>query len=371
MKNCFKFVGLFVILFVTIYAQNAFSQTPATPPTENPFNPQNVIDNLINPNTGLPNGVEEQITITQIPKIPQPGEQVSVRITGYTTDLNKALISWSINGRLVTSSTGATTFAFTAPASGERSTLVITIKKEGGGTISKTLVINPADVDLIYEAQTYAPPFYKGKREFTSESVIKYIAIPNFRSSNGVKIADSSLVYTWKINNTVQQGVSGYGRNTFLVKGSLIERPSTVTVEVSAINSTLKASQSISVRSTSPEIVIYENNPLLGIVYEKAIRGTFILDRPQVDFEAVPYFFSTDNINSSDIAYDWSINGLKITSKSPKENYLVLRNEKNEEGRANIAVSIDHVSNILQTTRSTLQLDFNKVDNISNEEFIF
>lgn len=370
MKHCFKFLTLFLILFVTLYTQNVFSQTSTTTP-ENPFTPQNVVDNLINPNTGLPNGIEEQITITQIPKIPQPGEQVNIRITGYTTDLNKAIISWTLNNKLISSSRGATSFTFTAPSSGDSSTLVITIQKEKGGTISKTIVVNPADVDLMYEAQTYTHPFFKGKKEFTSESVIKYIALPNFVTSNGSKIADSNLVYTWKVNNSVQQSASGYGRNTFLVQGSLIERSSIITVDVSAVNSTLKASQSISIRSTTPDVVLYENNPLLGIVYEKAIKGTFLLNRPQVDFEAVPYFFSSEYINSSDIAYKWSINGIGITSKSPNENYLVLRNEKNEDGLANIAVSTEHITNILQTTRSTLKLDFNKVDNISNEEFTF
>ena len=50
------------------------------------------------------------------------------------------------------------------------------------------------------QARRYTPPFYKGKKIFTSESVIKFIAIPNFVTSNNKKIPASDLVYTWKIN---------------------------------------------------------------------------------------------------------------------------------------------------------------------------
>jgi hypothetical protein len=370
MKYGFTTLGLFLILFVSLFLQNAFSQTAQTA-QETPFDPTQLINSLIDNNTGLPLGVEEQVTIQQIPSIPKPGETVSVQITAYSTDLNKAKITWTLDGKVITSQTGATTFKFLAPQSGKVSTLVITIEKEGGGTLTKTIVVSPADVDLIYEAQTYAPPFYKGKKRFTSEAVIKFIAVPNFVTSKGNKVPVSDLVYTWKVNGSVQQSVSGYGKNVFSAKGTLIERPTQVTVEVSAINSTLKASQTINYRSSAPEVVLYENNPILGVVYEKAIQGSFNLDRPQVDFEAVPYFFSGNYKDSSSISYAWSLNGTAITSKGINENYLVLRNDKNEEGKALINVGVQHGSNMLQNAQSMLELNFKKVKNEPNEANIF
>jgi hypothetical protein len=370
MKYGFTTLGLFLILFVLLFLQNAFSQTTGQA-QETPFDPTQLINSLIDNNTGLPLGVEEQITIQQIPSIPKPGETVSVQITAYSTDLNKAKITWTIDGKVITSQTGAVTFQFLAPQSGKTSTLVIKIEKEGGGTLTKTIVVSPADVDLIYEAQTYVPPFYKGKKKFSSEAVIKFIAIPNFVTPKGNKIAISDLVYTWKVNGTVQQSVSGYGKNVFLTKGTLIERPTQVTVEVSAVNSTLKASQTIGFKSSAPEVVLYENNPILGIVYEKAIQGTFNLDRPQVDFEAVPYFFSGQYKDSSSIQYTWSLNGISVTSKGINENYLVLRNDKNEDGRALVNVSVQHASNIMQNAKSLLELNFKKIENEPNEQFTF
>lgn len=354
----YRFLILAACVLTTVFGvHHASSQS---------FDPTSLID----PNTGLPIGIDEQVSIEQVPKIPKPGESVSFRITAYTTNLNKAKITWSQDGKIILSQMGAVTNIVTAPQSGGKSTITITIQKEGGGTLTKTVVLNPADVDLIYEAQTYAHPFFKGKRIFSSEAVVTYIAIPNF-VVGGRKIADSDLVYTWKVNGTAQQNASGYGKNTFTVKGQLIERPATITVDVSAVNSNMVATQSINIRSSQPEVVVYENNPILGVVYEKAILGTFLLERPQVDFEAIPYFFSAANKDDGQIAYKWSINGSQVTTKTPNENYLLLRNDKNAEGRAMISATVAHVQNLLQSTQTQLELDFKKVENTTNEASTF
>jgi hypothetical protein len=345
------------------FTQYVFSQT---------INPSDTFDfsSLIDNNTGLPVGIEEQLSVEQIPKIPKPGEIVSIRINGYTTDLNKAKITWLQDGKVILSQMGAVTNQVEAPANGKSSTVIISIAKETGGVIAKTITLSPADVDLFYEAQTYVHPFFKGKRQFTSESVITFIAVPNFITPSG-KIRDTDLVYKWSINGSVIQSVSGYGRNTFTAQGQLIERPAQVTVEVSAVGSSLIASQTIGFRSTSPELIAYENNPILGVVYDKAIFGDFILERPQVDFEGIPYFFSAETKNSPNIKYTWSINSTQVTSKTPTENYLFLQNDKNIDGRASISATVEHVGNLLQTTSAQFGLNFKKVNNTPNEVFSF
>lgn len=365
MKYNFLIVSiLFVGVF--LFKTETFSQQYFDMPTTPVFDPLSLID----PSSGLPDGVEEQISIEQIPKIPEPNEFVSIRMESFMTDLNKATITWTQDGVVLVSGRGATTNQVQAPAGGKTSKLTIRIIKENGGVFSKTITLSPADVDLIYEAQTYAHPFFKGKRLYTSESVVNVIALPHF-VVNGNKIPESNLVYKWKTNGTVQQSVSGYGKNTFQIKGSLIERPLNVEVEVSAINSSLIASQSINLKSTQPELLIYENNPLLGVIYEQAILGAFFLDRPQVDFEAVPYFFSAQAKDDFALDYRWMINGVHVASKAPRENYLLLQNTKNEDGRAIISAVVKQTQNLLQTTQASLELNFKKIKETQNETITF
>ncbi len=357
------------ILIVTIFVGVSYVSSQTAPSTEesSSFN----FNDLFDQNTQLPVGVEEQISIEQYPKIPKPGETVYIQITSYLTDLNKAKITWKQDGKEILTQTGAVAIQVEAPTSGKSSTISIIITKEKGGTITHTINLNPADVDLIYETDTYAHPFFKGKRLFTSESFINFIAVPNFITQSGTQINAENLVYTWSINGIVQQSISGYGKNTFSTKGTLIERPMTITVEVSAINSNLLASKSITLKSTTPDVVLYENNPILGVVYDKAIKGEYILERNQVDFEAVPFNFDVEGKNNINLLYSWAINGTKIQSKLPQENYLLLQNNTNEEGTAFIKATVKHAQNILQTTETSLELHFKKVNEINNEEINF
>lgn len=336
------------------------------------FTAQSIIDSVVNSNTGLPTGVQEQITVEQIPRIPIPNQPVSIRVTSFLTNLNAAQITWTQDGNQLNSGRGVVSNTVTAPASGQSSVVRITITKEGGGTITQTISLNPADVDLIYEAYTYSHPFYKGKNIFSSESSVMFVAIPSFVGSQGQRIPDNELIYTWKINNAVQQNISGYGKNTFITKGALIERLSRITVDVSAPNSNLVATKTIQLKSQMPELVLYENNPLLGVVYEKAVQGSFLLERPQVDFEGVPYFFSAQTKDDFALRYKWSINGVPVQTKSQDENYMVLRNQKNEDGRAIIRAQLQHVDNLLQTNSVQIELNFKKINEINtNEEFVF
>lgn len=356
----YKFLITSILLVgIFLFKSETFSQTNPDVPVFNPLD-------LINQSSGLPQGIEEQISIDQDPEIPMPDEFVSIRIESFMTDLNKAKITWTQDGEILLSQIGAITNQIQAPESGKSSTIVISIIKENGGIFSKTIILSPADVDLIYEAQTYAHPFFKGKKLYTSESVVNVIALPHF-VINGSKIAESNLVYKWKTNGTVQQSVSGYGKNTFVFQGSLIERPVKVEVEVTAINSPLIAKQSITLKSQNPEIVIYENNPLLGIVYEQAVLGEFLLERSQVDFEAIPYFFSANTKDDTNLNYRWLINGVYVATKPPTENYLLLQNTNNDEGLARISLTTKQNQNILQTIQTGLQLNFTKIKENQNK----
>ncbi len=362
MKYRFIITSICVVCFFSFHIASS-QTTDQTAPAFNPFD-------LIDSNTGLPVGFEEQLSIEQIPKIPRPDEFVSIRLESYMTDLNKAQITWIQDGTISLSGTGAIAHVVQAPQSGKTSIVSIRIVKENGGILNKQITLSPADVDLIYEAQTYAHPFFKGKKLFTSESNVTFIAIPNF-VINGKVAPLENLVYTWEINGTVQQNVSGFAQNTFSIKGSLIERPTTIGVTVSAINSPLIANKSITLKSTNPEILLYENNPVLGVIYEKALQGTLLLERAQIDFEAIPYFFSAITKNDQSLTYRWFINKKLVESKTPQENYILLQNNNNEEGTAGISVTVKHNQNILQNTGSQFNLNFKKIKQATNEIFNF
>lgn len=351
MKNKIVLLLLPLILIPAI----SIAQTPLFDlPTES-----NRFDSI----TGIPDGIIEQISVEILPKVPSPNERVNIFVQSFSSDLNKGYFVWRINGVNQLEGNGETSFSFSAPESGRSLTVSLFIEKEDGGTITRSFDFSPADVDIVYEAETYTPPFYKGKALFTSESTFRLIAMPNFLSSNGNRVSPNTLIYNWSINGTNIQSQSGYGKRVFRGEGGIVQRPLNVSVEVSASNSGLRAKGDIFLNYSEPEVVLYENNPLLGFISERAISGEFLLERPEIELQAVPYFFSTPQKDSSFINYKWKMNGNDLLSSG--DSFVNFRNDSGEAGRARISLETEHFSKILQITQSVVNLNFEKNDAIS------
>jgi len=352
MKN--KFLIL-LSAFIFLPVAFSFAQTPY-------FDAPEV--NLFNPNTGLPEGIDEQITVTVLPKVPAPNEKVSIKIESYSTDLNMAYFVWKVDGKVSLEGTGKKAFSFFAPNSGTSATISVSAKKAEGGYLERSFNFSPADVDIIYEANTYTPPFFKGKALLTSESTAKFIAMPNF-VENGKVTNPNELVYKWSLNGTVDAQNSGYGKRVYEKQGSLIQRPFSVNLEVSSLKSNIKAKGSVGVDFVYPELVIYENNPVLGIVFENAVKGNFILERPEIEFQSVPFYFDTAQKDSSFVDYTWKMNGEEIEVGS-KSSSIKFRNETGEEGLSIVSLNAQHFNKILQVATTGVQLNFKKI-NVSSE----
>ena len=311
----------------------------------------------INPNTGLPVGVNEQISKKMSPSIPKPGEQVNLSINIFSTNLDKANISWYVDGALETQGQGIKSINVTAPRAGSVKRIEVVIGKEEGGTLRENFVIAPAEVDILYESYTYTPPFYKGKSLFTNQSIVRFVADPLFITQSGTRLDPDNLIYEWKINNQPIKDSSGVGRRIFNYLGSLIQRDSRISVDVSAKNSDLKARREIQLRQYSPVVQIYEKNPIFGLMFEQAITGKFELLRNEIEFKAIPYYFSAISSNDADLSYKWLMNGNNI-GVSRLKNSMVFRNNNDQSGTANIDLEVTHLENILQAARTSSSIDF-------------
>lgn len=325
---------------------------------------------LIDPNTGLPTGIDEQLSVTITPETPDPGDEVTITVESFSTNLNGALIRWTLNGNIQIEERGAKTFKFTAPQSGSISTIVLRIAKAEGGVLTRTFSIEPAGLELVYEAQTYTPPFYKGRAMFTNSSTIKVVAFPEFITSGG-KISSSNLIYTWEENGIVNQAASGYGKDTFITTGKLIDRPLKITATVKTTDSEMRTKKSIDIVSSDPQVLLYENNPIYGIIFERALSRGLILDTNEVAISAIPYHFSANEKIIGDMEYRWKLNGRSIASSGvPSE--VVFRRTNEEIGIASIELSVSHLTNFLQAAFSGFTLELiAPEDGTSSEEFEF
>jgi len=318
-------------------------------------------DPIVNPNTGLPQGISEDLNITITPEIPDPREPISIFVESFSTNLQTSTITWSEDGKIIKSDFNETTFQTIAPEVGQKKVITMTIEKSNGSIIEKIITFAPAEVDLVYEAQTYTPPFYKGGALFTSQSTLNLVAIPRFISEQKTLINPQNLVYRWKVDNRNVPSASGVGKNKFTYEGVLIQRPTNISVEVTSLDDLFQAKDSVEMTLQNPEVVVYENNPVHGVIFEKAIEGVFNMDREEISLVAQPFFFNSRDVDGFLTQYYWYTNS-KLGSESDLGE-VTFRADSEQKGIASIQVVANRASYLLQNASTNFQLDFSKGTN--------
>lgn len=310
-------------------------------------------------NTATQNNIANSAEIKVVPASPGPNQNVSVRIESFSFDLNSSEIIWAVDGVIKNKSVGKKDFSLKTGGIGTVSLIKAIIKTKDGRTIEKTLVIRPAGVDILWEANSYTPPFYKGKALYGYQNLITVIALPNIINSKGARISPDDLVYKWTKNGKVLGGVSGYGKNKFSFSKSILSRPDEIELEVMSFDKKIKASGSITLEPIEPKVIIYENNPLYGIIYEKALVGEYKLSGNEISLITTPYFFSKGDIKGGQIKHNWSMNGQNINNKKDPMQ-ATFRNTKDTRGSTKISISLQNENNgrELQSARTDVLLNF-------------
>jgi hypothetical protein len=306
-------------------------------------------------------GVTEQFTVELSSRYPAPEETVSATVRSFSADLNRATITWSVNGTVVVNQIGATNFNFRVGKMGETTRMKVSIRKqEDGKILEKDFVFRPSSVDLIIEPHTTSFPFFAGKPYLTNQSSLRVFALPNLLNNQGNMISKDSLVYRWTKDGRYDETRSGYGKDYYLLGSSLLNRPFNLMVEVYDVNSPARATSSVVVNYFEPSIFFYEKNPSLGTLFNKAIAGTFELNRREVEFEAVPFSFSREAIP----IYSWRMNDRVVETPTNRQ-FITFFNENNETGSARIGLNITIPERILQGASNSFNLLFGQQDNLT------
>lgn len=301
-------------------------------------------------------GPERVLQITTTPENPTPNSSVDISIENYTYDLNKAEISWYVNGSLIAKGVGKKTFTAQIGAAGTQTIVKVSIKAAEGVTFEESIPFAAADVDLVWEASTYVPFWYKGKALVTPEATAHVIALPRIMDK-GVMIEPSDLIYTWKDNDSVMKEQSGYGQQVYYFKTDIIARPHTISVTVTTRTNSVTAYNEIVITPEQPALRIYENSPLYGTLFEKSINNTYVLNKEEVTFEAVPFFYSVDNAAAKELIYSWFTNNNQAKQTTP---FITLRND-GKEGVATLSLQLEHINYILQAAETNFSIQLKSI----------
>ena len=113
------------------------------------------------------------LTISANPTYPGPDSTVTLTAESPLLDLADSTIQWSVDGK-----SAGTGQSIQVPLGGLGQETDVAVSVSGdSGSDSASLSLIPASLDLLWEANSYVPPFYQGRALPGSGSTIRVMAL--------------------------------------------------------------------------------------------------------------------------------------------------------------------------------------------------
>lgn len=302
------------------------------------------------------------ITFKVSPETPGQNQAVTVSVQSYAIDLNSTSLTWYVDKEVVASGVGTKSVQTMTKGPGETVAVNVVIATLDGARYDKQLLLQPIEIDLLWEADTFVPPFYKGKALPTYKSLVKLNAIPRFNTL----ASDPSLYsYKWTANQTQGLG-QGLGKNGVFVAMKYSGSPVPVSVKVNnpAIpgesgRPAQAGSAMQNITAVDPQILFYEDAPLLGIRFERALLGSVNTSGTTFTLRAVPYFFSNDDTVNTNVVYAWLKDNVKL-DPGFDPNTFTLKKEGTSAQTSAIGLSVQNRKRVLQAANTGVTVNFSQ-----------
>lgn len=290
-------------------------------------------------------GSTDSFTLSISPQYPLPYSQAIISLLSGSVDLANATVALSVAGKNIY--TGAVQpVAVTLGGAGSITTIKATVTANGTN-YSKTLTVQPQDVVLIAEPISSVPPLYPGKPSVPLEGSVRIVAVANLKNASGKVFDPKALSYSWTVNGTKIANSSGIGKTTIIVASPLQYRAGTVSVSVTNQDGNLAGGAAFSLTAVGPSIRIYENDPLLGILYDHALSGRYSINGVEATLYAAPFSLPT----TSGVPFiQWFLNG----SIAQIGNSITLRPTGSGKGSASLSLVASSGDSAKATTNLSL-----------------
>lgn len=292
------------------------------------------------------------INLSLEPAYPQANETVTVTANSVFTNLSTSELSWYINDALFTKGVGVTSIRTSAGAPGSQTTVSIRAVNSLGGEISGEAVIAPADAEILWEADSLVPPFYKGRSLPGAGTRVSAEALVRLSRKDGSLVPTQEITYTWSRNGSVVPSVSGKGRNRATFPAPLLFSTDTLSITAESSDGTLHAEARTLVPSTDTLLQIYEEHPLFGTLYNRTLPRSSEIPEPEVTLAAFPLFADARSAGDSRLSYLWTVNGARVPA-DPDEPDKITIQATGDAVRATLDLALEHATNWFEAAKGT------------------
>lgn len=301
------------------------------------------------------------LAIELSPAHPEPGERVYATARSTLIDLSSLTLSWSKNGEKMESGVGLTEFDIAAGNLGSETRLTLQASEGGIPFATAEAVIRPTALELLWEADSYVSPFYRGRALPSAGTNLRLQAIPRFIRTDGSAIATKDLIFTWKRNGYVIQSASGRGKSSARLESPSLYGTDMITVEVKTQGGELASEAGARVESQSPHVALYQNHPVFGTMYYHALSGRAVVSETEATFSAVPFFAPATSPDDRSLTYQWKINGVDILNNETNPSMITINAEKSP-GEAAIELFLTHSTDLYLNATAAWDLLFSAKD---------
>lgn len=282
----------------------------------------------------------EPIQYVITPEVPGPNQTVTIEAQGIGTFLGDSAITWQKDGKTVQAGAGLRTYTFVTGGIGSVTQVRIDVKSPSDGSFTKTFVFRPSAVNLVWEADTSAPPLFLGKPLYSGGSSLKVIAFPTV-VINGSRVAAQSLSYQWTRQDQALPAQSGLGRTILSFGGDQLQAQEDIGVKI-YFGTSLVAQGAISIPASQPQIQLYERNALRGVLYDAALPAGIALSGKEITVVAQPYYFSNSALRAGSLQYAWALDGNDITGPDSARGILTLRQTGSGAGQSSLSATLQN-----------------------------
>ena len=279
---------------------------------------------------GLGNTSGDAFTLSVSPQYPSPYGQASVSLVSDSLDLAGATVTVTVAGK---ETYKGTVRAFSVPLGKAGSVTNVKVSVSSGGALySQTLSLQPQDVVLVAEPLSSAPPLYLGKPSVPLEGEVRVVAMASLRDAGGKTSSPMTYSYAWTVDGVRLANSSGIGKSALIVASPLQYRTREVSVVVKNASGTLVGGTSLSFSAVEPSVRLYENDPLLGIRYDRTLFGSYAIARAEATLYAAPFSLPT---TGGTALVQWFLNG----SPAQVGNSITLRPTGSGRGEALLSLT--------------------------------
>lgn len=209
------------------------------------------------------------------------------------------------------------------------------------------------EIDFLVQGDTYTPAFYKGRSLWSNQSRVIIVAIPQIPGIQNT----SNLFYKWSKNGVVlggEQGINGIGQNSLAFTDSILGKPQNIELEVLTSDGVVLVSGTTAVTPRPPSLLVYEDNPLYGVLFHREAGAGYALRDREITFAAFPLFFSATTRFDSAIEYSWRTN----TGGFEARNSVTYRTPEGASGSSSVTAEAEHRDKIIQSARKNFLVQF-------------